>query len=112
MTDSSGFDLGALLEQAQAMQAQLAEAQEVQANTTVEGSAGGGKVTVAMTGTGEMQRISISPDVVDPSDVEMLEDLVLAAVRDAATQVAALQSSAIDGMGLPDMGGLGGMLGG
>ncbi len=112
MTDQSGFDLGALLEQAQAMQSQLAEAQEQQANTTVEGSAGGGKVTVTMTGDGQMRGISISADVVDPSDVEMLEDLVLAAVRDASNQVAEMQSSTIEGMGLPDMGGLGGMLGG
>lgn len=112
MTDQGGFDLGGLLEQAQAMQEQMAAAQEEQANTVVKGSAGGGKVTIEMTGAGAFQSVTIAPDVVDPDDVEMIEDLVLAALRDAAAQVMEMQQSTMGGMDLPDLGGLGGLLGG
>lgn len=112
MTNDGGFDLGSLLEQAQAMQQQMAEAQEQQAAQLLTGSAGGGKVTVEVTGAGEFRKVSISPDAVDPEDVELLEELVLAALRDATTQIAELQEQAMGGMDLPDMGDLGGMLGG
>lgn len=111
MTDG-GFDLGSLLEQAQAMQQQMAEAQEQQAAQMLTGSAGGGKVTVEVTGAGEFRKVSISPDAVDPEDVELLEELVLAALHDASTQIATLQEEAMGGMDIPDMGSLGGMLGG
>ena len=111
MTDG-GFDLGSLLEQAQAMQQQMAEAQEQQAAQMLTGSAGGGKVTVEVTGAGEFRKVSISPDAVDPEDVELLEELVLAALHDASTQIAELQEQAMGGMDIPDMGSLGGMLGG
>lgn len=110
--EPGGFDLGALLEQAQAMQQQMMAAQEEQSRQTVIGSAGGGKVTVEMTGGGEYSNISIAADVVDPDDVELLEELVLAALRDASSQVAELQENAMDSIGLPDLGGLGGLLGG
>lgn len=112
MTDQGGFDLGGLLEQAQAMQQQMAAAQEAQAQQVITGSAGGGKVTVSITGAGAFESISISPDVVDPDDVEMLEDLVLAALRDGSSQVAELQQSSMESVGMPDLGGLGGLLGG
>ncbi len=112
MSDDGGFDLGGLLQQAQAMQEQLAAAQEEQANTIVTGTAGGGKVSIQMTGAGSFNSVSIAPDVVDPSDVEMIEDLVLAALRDAAAQVMEMQQSAMGGMDMPDIGGLGGLLGG
>jgi DNA-binding YbaB/EbfC family protein len=104
-----GLDLGALLQQAQAMQEQLAAAQEAQAAQVVTGTAGGGKVSIAMTGSGQFVSVSIAPDVVDPSDVELLEDLVLAALHNATAQVAELQEQSMGGL---DLGGLGGLLGG
>ena len=112
MTDQGGFDLGGLLEQAQAMQEQMAAAQEAQADMVVEGSASGGLVKVEMTGAGAFVAVAIDPKAVDPDDVEMLEDLVLAALRDAAAKVMALQQEAMSGFELPDIGGLGGLLGG
>lgn len=107
-----GIDFGSILEQAQAMQEQVQAAQEEQAAQVITGSAGGGKVTVEMTGGGEYRNVTIAPDAVDPDDVELLEELVLAALRDAATQIAANQEEAFGNIGLPDMGGLGGLLGG
>lgn len=112
MTDEGGFDFGGLLEQAQAMQQQMAAAQEAQAQEVVNGSAGNGLVKVEMTGAGEFRSVSIDPTAVDPDDVEMLEDLVLAALRDAASKVMELQEESMGGIGLPDLGGLGGLLGG
>ena len=114
MTDNplGGFDLNSLLETAQAMQSQLAEAQEAQAAELLTGSAGGGKVEVDVLGSGEFQAVRISPDVIDPEDADMLNDLVLAALRDAAKQVSDMQSEALGGVaGGMDLGGLGGMLG-
>jgi DNA-binding YbaB/EbfC family protein len=112
MSNEGGFDLDNLMQQAQAMQQQVAAAQEEQSRRTVTGSAGGGKVTVEVSGSGEFRDVTIAPDVVDPDDVELLEDLVLAAVRDAASQVAELQASAYGNIELPGLGGLGGLLGG
>ena len=74
------------LKQAQELQARLAKAQEELANTIIEGSAGGGTVKVTVNGQQEVQSIKISPEVVNPQDVEMLEDLVLAAIKDAVTK--------------------------
>lgn len=111
MTDAGGFDLGSLLEQAQAMQQQMVEAQEQQAAQTIVGSAGGGKVTIEVSGAGDFKKVSIAPDAVDPEDVELLEELVLAALRDGSAQIAELQEQSMGGMDLPDLGNLGGMLG-
>ncbi len=110
----AGFDLNSLMETAQAMQSQMAEAQEAQAATVVTGSSGGGKVEIDAQGDGTFLAVRISPDVVDPDDIELLSDLVLAALRDAAGQLAELQQDAMGGMdmGGMDLGGLGGMLGG
>ncbi|MGA7904902.1 MAG: YbaB/EbfC family nucleoid-associated protein [Terrimicrobiaceae bacterium] len=72
-----------MLQQAQRMQAKLAEKQSELSQKTVEASAGGGKVTVTATGAGDVISIRIDPSVVDPEDVEMLEDLVLAGVKQA-----------------------------
>ena len=83
-----GFDFGALMEQAGQMQAQLVAAQEQAAATEVEGVAGGGAVRVTVTGAWEFRSVTIRPDAVDPDDVEMLQDLVLAALNDAAASVA------------------------
>jgi nucleoid-associated protein EbfC len=94
-----------LMKQAQKMQAQLAAAQEELAQTEVTGTAGGGLVTARITGAGEVVGISIDPKAVDPDDVESLEDLVLAAIRDAS---AAAQQLASEKMG-PISGGMGGL---
>ena len=106
-----GLDLGALLEQAQEMAAGMAEAQQAAADTVVEGSSGGGMVTVTVNGTFEFQRVRIDPKAIDPDDPGMLEDLVLAAVRDAARRVGELQQQSLGGLG-PLGGDLGGLLGG
>jgi DNA-binding YbaB/EbfC family protein len=72
-----------LMKQAQKMQQQLAAAQEEIANQSVEGTAGGGLVRAAMTGAGDLTAVTIDPSVVDPDDIETLQDLVVAAVHDA-----------------------------
>lgn len=110
--NEGGFDLGGLLEQAQAMQQQMAEAQEQQAAQVVTGTAGGGKVSVEVTGAGEYRNVTIAPDAVDPADVELLEELVLAALRDATAQLFELQEQAMNNVNLPDLGAMGGGLGG
>ena len=73
-----------LMKQAQQMQQQIMAAQAELADTTVEGSAGGGLVKATMTGSGELVALSIDPKAVDPDDVETLQDLVVAAVRDGS----------------------------
>ncbi|MEA3214815.1 MAG: nucleoid-associated protein EbfC [Acidimicrobiia bacterium] len=99
-----GFDLSSLMDSAQ----QLMAAQQAASERELVGKAGGGKVEVVVTGGGDFRSIKIDPEVVDPADVELLEDLVLAALRDAMAQVNAAQSSALGGL---DLGSLGGMLG-
>lgn len=80
-------DFGKLLKQAQQVQARMAEMQEKLAKQTVETSAGGGMVTVVMTGQHEIVSIKIDPEVVDAQDVEMLEELIVAACNEARTRV-------------------------
>lgn len=99
-----GLDLQQLMHQAQEMQRQLAAAQEELASTEVTGTAGGGLVTATMTGSGELVSLVISPDVVDPADVETLQDLVVAAVRDASRVAGEMTASTMG----PLAGGLGG----
>ena len=82
--------MSALLAQAQQVQQQLMEAQEQLANTEVHGQAGGGLVQVTMKGSGEVVGVSIDPKVVDPDDVETLQDLIVGALTDAARQVTML----------------------
>jgi DNA-binding YbaB/EbfC family protein len=103
-----GFDQRAMkdmMRQAQQMQAQMEKAQQGLSEETVEGSAGGGMVTATMTGQIELQSIIISKDVVDPEDVEMLQDLVLSAVKDAIEKAKALQGDRLGaitgGLNLP-----------
>ena len=89
-----------LLRQAQQLQQRLAQAQEALEKETVEGSAGGGVVTVTVTGKQKVQSIKIDPAAVDPEDVTMLEDLVLAAVNEAmdkAQELSAQRLGAITG---------------
>lgn len=84
-------DMQQLLQQAQKMQQDLADAQQELAETPVEGSAGGGLVKATVTGSGELQALVIDPKAVDPEDTETLADLVLAAVRDANNAATQLQ---------------------
>jgi len=82
--------MSALLAQAQQVQQKLMEAQEQLANTEVHGQAGGGLVQVTMKGSGEVVGVAIDPKVVDPDDVETLQDLIVGALSDAARQVTIL----------------------
>ena len=110
-----------MLQQAQEMMAAQQEAQEALKNERVEASAGGGMVKVVATGDLRIQEIHLEPDAVDPEDVEMLQDLVLAAVNQALTQaeeIAARKMESVQGGGGFDPAsaleslGLGGGLGG
>ncbi len=97
-------DLGSLLSQAQDMMA----AQAAAADQEVEGVAGGGVVRIRATGTGQVLGITISPEVVDPDDVPMLEDLVLAAMHDVSARLAEIQRAALGPLaGLADLFGSG-----
>lgn len=104
--------LNQMMRQVQKMQADMAAAQEALANEVVEASVGGGMVKATVSGTGDLQSVSISPDVVDPDDVEMLEDLVVAAVVEAMRLAQERAAERMGGLtaGL-DLGGLGGLLG-
>jgi nucleoid-associated protein EbfC len=104
--------LNQMMKQVQKVQADMAAAQEALAAATVEGSAGGGMVKVVVTGAGEVESVRIAPEVVDPDDVEMLEDLVLAAVSDGLRRAQELAAEKMGGVtGGLDIGGLGGLLG-
>jgi nucleoid-associated protein EbfC len=107
--EQPGFDLGALVEQAQQLQQRLMEAQQEAAEVVHTGVAGGGAVTVEVTGGMEFRRVTIQPEVVDPDDVPILEDLLLAALHDAVGKAQQAQQDAVGGLGL---GGIGGLLGG
>jgi nucleoid-associated protein EbfC len=90
------------------MQTDMAAAQEALAAETVEGSAGGGMVKVVVTGSGDVQRVSIDASVVDPDDIETLEDLVVAAVADGLRRASELQSTRLGAVtGGLDLGSLG-----
>jgi DNA-binding YbaB/EbfC family protein len=86
-----GGDLGGLLAQAQDMMA----AQAAAAEREVEGVAGGGVVRIRATGTGQVLSVSIAPEAVDPDDISMLEDLVLAALHDVNARLAEIQREAL-----------------
>jgi DNA-binding YbaB/EbfC family protein len=96
-----------MMKEAQKMQERLAKAQNDLAAQTLQVSAGGGKVNVTVNGAGDITAIKISPDVVDSSDVDMLEDLVLSGIREAQEAARKLQA---DTMGQVT-GGLGGLPG-
>ena len=100
-------DMRQIMKQAQQMQEQLAKTQAELAERRFEGSAGGGVVTAVVTGAPELIEIKISPDVVDPDDIEMLEDLVVAAVRQAMDEAVRTTNEELGGL----TGGLGGLLG-
>ena len=104
---AKGFDMNALMKQAQQMQEQMAKTQEELAAETVEASAGGGMVTVRATGAGEVVSIAIDPKAIDPDDPELLADMVLAAVNEALRSAQSLAQSKLGsltgGLGLPGM---------
>jgi DNA-binding YbaB/EbfC family protein len=99
------MNLKKMMQQAQRMQEQMLAAQEELAARTFEATAGGGKVTVVANGAGEVLSIKIAPDVVDPEDVEFLEDLILTAVKKAIDDGKAMTQAEMGkltgGMGLP-----------
>jgi DNA-binding YbaB/EbfC family protein len=111
-----------MLQQAQEMMAAQQEAQEALKNERVEASTGGGMVKVVMTGDLRVESLSIDPDAVDPEDVEMLQDMVVAAVNEAVRQAQEIAERKLGGAGgaeafdpmsaLDALGGLGGLGGG
>jgi nucleoid-associated protein EbfC len=116
-------NLQKMLAEAQAMLAAQQEAQEALKSEKVEASAGGGMVKVTITGDLRLESLTIDPDAVDPEDVEMLQDMVVAAVNEALRSAEELQQralgdlggggfdpmSALDALGMGGMGGLGGL---
>ena len=107
-----GPNMNQLLKQAQQMQAEMAKAQEQLKNEIVEASAGGGMVKVTMTGDMQLRQITIDPAAVDPEDVELLQDMVTAAVNEAMRSAQELASSRMGGIaGLGGGGGLPGLPG-
>lgn len=103
-------NIGQLARMAQQMQTQIAQAQEELRETTLEASAGGGAVRVTITGAQEVRAIEIDPGAVDPAEVDMLQDLVVAAVNDAIARSKELErdrlASIAGGLGLPGLPGL------
>mgnify|MGYP003484789156 CR=1 FL=1 len=103
----SGGNMSNMLKQAQKMQQDLLKAQEELEEKNVEASVGGGAVTVTVSGKKELVSIKIQPDVIDPEDAEMLEDLICAAVNEGLRKADELASSAMgritSGMNLPGM---------
>lgn len=98
-------DLQQLMKQAQKMQQQMETAQQELARAEVTGTAGGGLVAATMTGSGELMSLVIDPKAVDPDDIETLQDLVVAAVRDAnraCTELAAAKMGPLAG-GIPGL---------
>ena len=101
-----------LMREMQRMQKNMADAQSALEAETAEGSAGGGVVKATVTGAGDLRAVSIAPEVVDPDDVEMLEDLVVAAVTEALRAAQELQARSMGSLtGGLDLGSLGGLLG-
>ena len=103
-------NMGNLMKQAQQFQSKMAKLQEELGERTVEASSGGGMVTVVANGKQEILSIGIDPEVIDPEDVEMLQDLVLAAVNDALTKAKNMVNEEMGqltkGLNLPNIPGL------
>lgn len=96
-----------MLRQLQQMQDQISKAQQEIEESTVEASAGGGAVTVVVSGQPKVQSVKIEPEAVDPDDVEMLEDLIAAALNEALEKVRTMQAerfgSVAGGLNLPGL---------
>ncbi|MGD9893580.1 MAG: YbaB/EbfC family nucleoid-associated protein [Dehalococcoidia bacterium] len=99
--------MDALLKQAQQMQEQLLKAQEEFANQSIEATAGGGMVTVVIKGNQKVESVTIDPEAVDPDDVEMLQDLIVAAMNEALEKLQTQQNEMMGplagGLKLPGM---------
>ncbi len=99
------MDMKKMMREAQKMQAEMAKAQDEIALMTVEGTAGGGVVKVVCTGDLQIQSVTLDPGAIDPEDVEMLQDLIVAATNDALRQAQDLANTRMNaitgGLGLP-----------
>ncbi len=106
-----GFDMNALMKQAQQMQTEMMQAQEQLKDEVVDASAGGGMVKVKMSGDLVLREISIDPEAVDPEDADMLADMVQAAVNEAIRAAQELAASKMGGItgGMGGPGGMGGL---
>lgn len=91
-------DYQKMMKQVQKMQSDMVKAQEDLANETVEASAGGGMVTVEVTGALEIKSIKIDPEAVDPEDVDMLQDMILAATNEALRSAQELANNKMSGI--------------
>ena len=101
-------NMNQMLKQVQKMQADMMKAQEALALETVQSSAGGGMVTVTITGDLAVKEITIDPDAIDPEDAELLQDMVLAAVNEAIRQAQELAANKMGGLtGGLDLGSMG-----
>ncbi|MCL2049406.1 MAG: YbaB/EbfC family nucleoid-associated protein [Defluviitaleaceae bacterium] len=102
-----GMNMNSLMKQAQKMQKQMAEMQDALAEKSLEVSSGGGAVRVTINGEKQITDLKIAPDVIDPDDAEMLQDLVMSAVNEAIRQmdeaVNSQMSQITGGMNLPGM---------
>lgn len=103
-------NMGQIMKQAQKFQTKMAKLQEELSERTVEASAGGGMVVVVANGGQDVLSVKIDPEVVDPDDVEMLQDLIMAAVNDALNKAKAMMNEEMGqltkGMNIPGMPGL------
>ncbi len=103
----AGMNMQQMMKQARKMQEQLAVAQDNLAQTTVEASAGGGMVKVTVNGGMQLESITIDPDAVDPEDVEMLQDMIVAAVNEGIRQITEIANkqmgSITGGLNIPGM---------
>lgn len=103
----AGMNMQQMMKQARKMQEQLAVAQENLAQTTVDASAGGGMVKVKVNGSMMLDSITIDPDAVDPEDIEMLQDMIVAAVNEGIRQMTDLASkqmgSITGGLNIPGL---------
>jgi DNA-binding YbaB/EbfC family protein len=107
MMGGGGMNMGSMLARAQKMQADMAAAQAEVETAEVEAAAGGGVVTVRANGAKKILSVKISPDAVDPDDIEMLEDLVTAAVNEALNKADELMKDKMSGItGGMDLGGM------
>ncbi len=86
-----GGNLGALMKQAQKMQEEMGRIREEINSTEFTASAGGGMVEVVMTGDRALKKVTLKPEVVDPDDIEMLEDLIVASVNDCLSQISKVE---------------------
>jgi len=107
---AQGPNMNQMMKQVQQMQAEMLKAQEDLKNETVEASAGGGMVTVKMTGELQLTELEIDPEAIDPEDADLLQDMVLAAINEAIRSAQELASAKMNqatgglgGLGLPGL---------